>query len=135
MQVSAFVTKVRAARQTLKSDFNLSRRVRIYICSAHIFLEFLSHPLCTLSTTDAQSQLDNASTDDIMATEKLSSKSPTTNINCSFDQDDAVTLHVSHDEHAIFTHGNIISRRSDFFKAALKKKWTEGQTRIIKLPD
>jgi hypothetical protein len=70
-----------------------------------------------------------------MATEKLSSKSPTTNIKCSFDQDDAVTLHVGHDEHAILTHGNFISRRSDFFKAALKKEWTEGQTRIIKLPD
>lgn len=28
-----------------------------------------------------------------------------------------------------------ISRRSDFFKAALKKEWKEGQTRIIKLPE
>lgn len=70
-----------------------------------------------------------------MATEKLSSKSPTTNINCSFDEDDAVTLHVGSTEHAILAHGNFISRRSEFFKAALKKEWAEGQTRIIKLPD
>jgi hypothetical protein len=70
-----------------------------------------------------------------MATEKLSSKSPTTNINCSFDEDDAVTLHVGPTEHAILAHGNFISRRSEFFKAALKKEWVEGQTRIIKLPD
>ena len=70
-----------------------------------------------------------------MATEKLPSKSPTTNVNCTFDQDDAVTLHVGPEEHAILAHGNFISRRSDFFKAALKKEWAEGQTRIIKLPD
>jgi hypothetical protein len=70
-----------------------------------------------------------------MATEKLSSKSPTTNINCSFDEDDAVTLHVGPTEHAILAHGNFISRRSEFFKAALKKEWAEGQTRIVKLPD
>jgi hypothetical protein len=70
-----------------------------------------------------------------MATEKLSSKSPTTNINCSFDEEDAVTLHVGPTEHAILAHGNFISRRSEFFKAALKKEWAEGQTRIVKLPD
>lgn len=70
-----------------------------------------------------------------MAAEKLSSKFPTTNINCSFDEDDAVTLHVGPTEHAILAHGNFISRRSEFFKAALKKEWAEGQTRVIKLPD
>lgn len=70
-----------------------------------------------------------------MATEKLSSKSPTTNINCNFDEEDAVTLHVGPTEHAILAHGNFISRRSEFFKAALKKEWAEGQTRVIKLPD
>ena len=70
-----------------------------------------------------------------MATEKLSSKSPATNINCTFDQDDTVTLHVGPAEHAILAHGNFISRRSEFFKAALKKEWAEGQTRVIKLPD
>jgi hypothetical protein len=53
MQVNAFATKARAARQTLKSDLNLSRRVRFHLCSARIFLEFLSHLLCTVSTTDA----------------------------------------------------------------------------------
>lgn len=76
-----------------------------------------------------------SSAHDNMATEKLSSKAPTTNINCSFDQDDAVALHVGPTEHAILAHGNFISRRSEFFKAALKKEWAEGQTRIIKLPD
>ena len=70
-----------------------------------------------------------------MATEKLSSKAPVTIINCSFDEDEAVTLHVGPTEHALLAHGNFISRRSEFFKAALKKQWTEGQTRIVKLPD
>lgn len=70
-----------------------------------------------------------------MATEKLSSKSATPGVNCSFDQDDAVTLLVGPTEHAILTHGNFISRRSEFFKAVLKKEWAEGQTRTIKLPD
>ncbi|KAM0709959.1 hypothetical protein Q7P35_002321 [Cladosporium inversicolor] len=70
-----------------------------------------------------------------MATEKLSSKSRTTNINCSFDEEDAVTLHVGPTEHAILSHGNFISRRSEVFKGALMKELAEGQTRVIKLPD
>jgi hypothetical protein len=70
-----------------------------------------------------------------MATEKLSSKAPTTNIDCSFDQDDAVTILVGPTEHAIIAHGNFISRRSEFFKAALRKEGAAGQTRVIKLPD
>jgi hypothetical protein len=54
---------------------------------------------------------------------------------CSFDQNDAVTLHVGPSEHTILAHTDFISRDSEFFKAALKKDWVEGKTRIIKLPD
>ena len=56
-------------------------------------------------------------------------------LQASFDQDDAITLHVNPTEHAILAHGNFISRRSEFFKAVLKKELAEGQTRVIKLPD
>jgi hypothetical protein len=69
-----------------------------------------------------------------MATEKQSSDLSATNF-CSFDQSDAVTLHVGLDEHTILAHGNFISRDSEFFDAALKKEWVEGKTRIIKLPE
>lgn len=71
----------------------------------------------------------------IMAAAKLSSKPSATGLSFSFDQDDAVTLLVGANEHAILTHGNYLARKSDFFKAALKKEWKEGQPRTIKLPD
>lgn len=70
-----------------------------------------------------------------MATEKLSSKAPTTNVTYSFDHDDAVTLHVGPTEHVLLAHGSFVTRDSDFFTTALKKKWAEGQTRVIKLPE
>lgn len=53
----------------------------------------------------------------------------------SFDQDDAVTLHVGPTEHVLLAHGSFITRNSDFFTTALKKEWAEGQTRVIKLPE
>lgn len=53
----------------------------------------------------------------------------------SFDQDDSVLLHVGPTQHVLLAHGAFITRNSDFFKAALKKEWAEGQTRVIKLPE
>lgn len=70
-----------------------------------------------------------------MAAAKLSSKPSATGLSFSFDQDDAVTLLVGPDEHAILAHGNYLARKYNFFKAALKKEWKEGQTRTIKLPE
>jgi hypothetical protein len=52
-----------------------------------------------------------------------------------FYQDDAVTLHTGPTGHAMLAHASYIARNSDFFKAALKKDWIEGQTRVIKLPE
>jgi hypothetical protein len=52
-----------------------------------------------------------------------------------FDQTDVVTLHVGPTDHVMIAHASYITHNSDFFKAALKKEWLEGQTRVIKLPD
>jgi hypothetical protein len=53
----------------------------------------------------------------------------------SFEHDDAVTLLVGPARHMLLAHGSLISHRSDFFKAAPKKEWVEGQTRKIKLSE
>ena len=52
-----------------------------------------------------------------------------------FSCDDAVTLVVGPEEKKMFVHGTYLTDCSDFFKAALKKEWTEGQTRVIKFPE
>lgn len=53
----------------------------------------------------------------------------------SLREDDLVTLLIGPDEHKFVVHESCITRNSDFFTAAMKKEWTEGQTRIIKLPE
>lgn len=53
----------------------------------------------------------------------------------SLQEDDVVTLLVGPDEQKFVVHESCIARNSDFFKAALKKEWAEGQTRIVKLPE
>lgn len=53
----------------------------------------------------------------------------------SFDKTDLVTLLVGPNEHEIAVYGIFLTRSSEFFKAALKKEWVEGQTRVIKLPE
>jgi hypothetical protein len=70
-----------------------------------------------------------------MAMIKLSSEPPVTGLNVNFDRDDAVILLVGPSEHAILAHGNFIACNSDYFKAALKKEWAEGQKRTITLAD
>jgi hypothetical protein len=53
----------------------------------------------------------------------------------SLREQDLVTLLVGPDEQKFIIHESCIARNSDFFKAALKKEWAEGQTRTVKLPD
>jgi len=52
----------------------------------------------------------------------------------TYDKDDTVTLIVGPEEHEMTAYGSYLSK-SDVFRAALKKEWTEGQTRTIKLPE
>jgi hypothetical protein len=53
----------------------------------------------------------------------------------NFREEDLVTLFVGPDEQKLLVHESCIIRNSDFFKAAMKKEWIEGQTRTVKLPD
>jgi hypothetical protein len=52
-----------------------------------------------------------------------------------FSPDDAVTLIVGLGQKRMLVHSAYLTRDSDFFKAALKKEWVEGETRVIKLPE
>jgi hypothetical protein len=51
-----------------------------------------------------------------------------------FHPDSLVTLLVGPEEEKMVVHESYLSQDSAFFKAALKKQWTEGQARVIKLP-
>jgi hypothetical protein len=53
----------------------------------------------------------------------------------NYDKADMVTLLVGPEEHQLLAHKSYLSQHSDFFKAALKREWIEGQTRTVKLPD
>ena len=53
----------------------------------------------------------------------------------SLREDELITLFVGPEEHKLVVHESCITRNSDFFKAAMKKEWTEGQTRSIQLPE
>lgn len=77
------------------------------------------------------------------ATNTISDNSPvTTPISSSwypkttstYDKNDTITLLVGPDEHEMVAYGSYTSS-SEFFHAALKREWTEGQTRTIKLPE
>ncbi|KAM0690018.1 hypothetical protein Q7P36_008785 [Cladosporium allicinum] len=50
-----------------------------------------------------------------------------------FHPDSLVTLLVGPEEEKMVVYETYLTRDSAFFEAALKKHWTEGQTRIIKL--
>lgn len=47
----------------------------------------------------------------------------------------SITLWVGLDQIEMLVHSRYISSRSEFFKAALRGEWKEGQTRTIKLPE
>jgi hypothetical protein len=51
-----------------------------------------------------------------------------------FDKEDAITLLVGPEKRELLAHADYIAFSSDFFKAALKKEWLEGQTRTVPLP-
>jgi hypothetical protein len=53
----------------------------------------------------------------------------------SFDKSEILTLLVGPKRWELVVHEKCLTRNSDFFKAAVKKEWTEGQTRTIKLPE
>lgn len=52
----------------------------------------------------------------------------------SYHRDDMVVLLVGPEEIEIHAHGAYLCRHSEFFQAALKEEWIEGQTRSVKLP-
>jgi hypothetical protein len=52
-----------------------------------------------------------------------------------FHPDSLVTLLIGPEEEKMAIHTTYLSLDSAFFKAALKKQWTEGQTRVVKLPE
>lgn len=62
------------------------------------------------------------------------SPSTTGTVGFHFGEEDSVTLIVGPTKCKLLVHANYITRNSDFFKAALKKEWREGQTRTITLP-
>ena len=53
----------------------------------------------------------------------------------AFAQHDTVTLFIGPDAEPLVAHKSFIVRNSEFFSAAMKKVWAEGQKRIIKLPE
>ena len=44
-----------------------------------------------------------------------------------------VELQIGPDEQALFIHSSLLSSNSEFFNAALKENWKEGNSRIIKM--
>jgi len=51
----------------------------------------------------------------------------------SLDKADCVTLIVGPDKHELLVHANILTRKSEVFRTAVKKEWREGQTCTITL--
>lgn len=51
----------------------------------------------------------------------------------TYDKTDIITLIVGAEENEMTAHGSYLSNSE--FPAALKKEWTKGQTRTIKLPE
>lgn len=56
-------------------------------------------------------------------------------LSSQFSPENTVTLLVGPNEQKMIAYGSQLTHESEFFKAALKKEWAEGQTRIIKLPE
>lgn len=53
---------------------------------------------------------------------------------CSFATESVIIL-VGSPATTFRVNGNILGQNSEFFRAALKKEWTEGQTRVVQLPE
>jgi hypothetical protein len=52
-----------------------------------------------------------------------------------YNKDNMITLLVGEQEQEMQAYGCYLSLSSEFFQAALKKEWVEGQKRIVKLPE
>jgi len=71
---------------------------------------------------------------DVSETEKASEKtSPPTP--AKYTRGDLVTLLIGPDEQELVVCGQLLTKTSEFFEAALKKEWKEGQTRMVRLPE
>ena len=53
----------------------------------------------------------------------------------AFAQHGTVTLLIGSEEQPLVAHESYLTKNSEFFEAAMKKEWAEGQTRVIKLPE
>lgn len=65
----------------------------------------------------------------------LELETPATPFTSAFAQQGTVTLLVGLDEAPLVVHESYLTKNSEFFQAAMKKEWVEGQTRVIKLPE
>jgi hypothetical protein len=62
-------------------------------------------------------------------------KTPLPALTSAFAQHGTVTLLVAFDGEPLVAHESYLTKNSEFFQAAMKKEWAEGQTRVIKLPE
>jgi hypothetical protein len=99
--------------------------------------EFL-HELAAIGSADTQrlqEQRKQRDRDRAAAYAYVTVEPPLRNMDMQFDKGEAVTLIVGEEKHEMLVHANHISKNSEFFRAALKKEWLEGQTRTINLPE
>lgn len=54
---------------------------------------------------------------------------------CDFSRENVVTIICCDPRKKLIVHGTYLIRVSEYFKAALKKEWIEGQSRTIELLD
>lgn len=52
-----------------------------------------------------------------------------------FTFDNTVTLLVGPEKQRLLVHAHYLTKSSEFFQAALKKEWKEGQTHVVELPE
>ena len=46
-----------------------------------------------------------------------------------------IKVSIGEEEESVFVQSSILTKSSDFFRAALKGEWLEGQERVVKLPE
>lgn len=82
---------------------------------------------------------DNTAADTTQASSRATSPVPGTPSHSppstKFTSDDMVTLLVGSKKKKLLVHAHRLTNSSEFFKAALKKEWKEGQTHVVKLPE
>jgi hypothetical protein len=101
------------------------------------------HPTQLMDNDNSQTKMAAASVDKVLPWIAAQLTTPAIDPNSQvtpssalmFHPDSLITLLVGPEEQKMVVHEIYLSRDSSFFKAALKKQWTEGQTRVIKLPE